>query len=176
MPLNRDQKAAAVEALTQKLEQTPTIYLTDYAGLTVQQATKLRNAFRDSGVEFKVVKNTLLKRAMEAIGGYDEIFEHLNGPTAVAFSDEPSAPARILKKFLEESRLEKPSLKGAYVEGAVYHDDDLETLTKLKSKAELIADVIGLLLSPMSNVIGAIQAPGANIVGAVKTIAEREDA
>lgn len=176
MPLTRDQKAAAVEAIQQKLEQTPTIYLTDSAGLTVAQVTKLRNAFRDAGVEFKVIKNTLLRRAMDAIGGYDEIYEHLHGPTAVAFSDEPSTPARILKKFLEESRLEKPSLKGAFVEGAVYHDDALEALTNLKSKAELISEVIGLLLSPMTNVVGALQAQGSNIVGAVKTIAEREEA
>lgn len=176
MPLNKDQKAAAVEALTKKLEQTPTIYLTDSAGLSVAQVEKLRNAFREAGVEYKVVKNTLLKRAMDAIGGYDEIYEHLHGPTAVAFSDEPSKPARILKKYLEEGRLEKPSLKGAYVEGAVYHDGSLETLTQLKSKSDLISEIIGLLLSPMSNVVGALQAQGSNLVGAIKTIAEREEA
>ncbi len=176
MPLNRDQKAAAVEALTRKLEQTPTIYLTNAAGLTVAQVEKLRKAFREAGIDYKVVKNTLLKRAMDAIGGYDEIYEHLHGPTAVAFSDEPSKPARVLKKYLEESRLDKPSLKGAYVEGAVYHDDDLEVLTQLKSKADLVSEIIGLLLSPMSNVVGALQAQGGNVVGAIKTIAERENA
>lgn len=176
MPLTKDQKAAAIEELTEKLEQTPTIYLTDAAGLSVAQITKLRTAFRDAGVEYRIVKNTLLRRAMDAIGGYDEIYEHLHGPTAVAFSDEPSRPAQILKKYLEESRLEKPSFKGAFVEGAVYHDDALETLTKLKSKTDLISEIIGLLLSPMSNVVGALQAQGANLVGAIKTIAEREEA
>jgi len=176
MPLTRDQKAAAVEALTRKLEDTPTIYLTDYAGLTVAQAETLRTAFREAGVEFKVVKNTLLKRAMEAIGGYDELYDHLNGPTAVAFSEEPSTPARVIKKFLESARLEKPQLKGAHVEGAVYHADALETLSNLKSKAEMLAEVIGLVLSPMSNIVGALEAQGGNLVGAIKTIAEREEA
>ncbi len=176
MPLTKDQKAAAVEALTRKLEDTPTIYLTDYAGLTVEQANTLRNAFRDAGVEFKVVKNTLLKRAMDAIGGYDELYEQLNGPTAVAFSEEPSAPARVIKKFLEDARVEKPQLKGAHVEGAVYNADALDVLTKLKSKAEILAEVIGLVLSPMSNVVGALQSQGSNLVGAIQTIAEREEA
>ena len=176
MPLTKDQKAAAVEALTRKLEDTPTIYLTDYAGLTVEQANTLRNAFREAGVEFKVVKNTLLKRAMDAIGGYDELYEQLNGPTAVAFSEEPSAPARVIKKFLNDARVEKPQLKGAHVEGAVYDADALDTLTKLKSKAEILAEVIGLLLSPMSNVIGALESQGSKLVGAIGTIAEREEA
>jgi large subunit ribosomal protein L10 len=176
MAMTRAQKAEVVEALTEKLDQTPVIYLTDYAGLTVEQATELRNEFRKAGVEFRVIKNTLLKRAMESAGGYEEIFGALHGPTAVAFSEEPSAPARVIKKFLESSKLEIPSLKAAHVDGAVYQADALETLTKLKSKEEIIGDVIGLLLSPMTNVVGALQAQGSNLVGAIKTIAEKEEA
>lgn len=176
MPLTKDQKAAAVEALQDKLEQTPTIYLTDYAGLTVEQANQLRGAFREAGVEFKVVKNTLLKRAMDAIGGYDELYDHLNGPTAVAFSEEPNTPARVIKKFLESKKLQKPALKGAHVEGAVYHEDALETLAQLKSKADLLSDLIGLILSPMTNVVGALQAQGGTIAGAIQTLSEREEA
>ncbi|NNE69924.1 MAG: 50S ribosomal protein L10 [Rhodothermales bacterium] len=176
MAMTRAQKAEAIKELAEKLEQTPVIYLTDYVGLTVEQATNLRSAFRKSGVEFKVVKNTLLKRAMDQLGGYDELYDALHGSTAVAFSEEPSAPARVLKDFLKESKLEIPSLKGAHVDGAVYGDGALDTLAELKSKDELLGDILGLLMAPMTNVIGAVQAQGSNLVGAIKEIANKEEA
>ena len=176
MPLTRDQKSTAVEEISGKLEEATTVYLTDYMGLSVEQANDLRARFRKAGVEFKVVKNTLLRLAMERKGGYDELYEHLNGPTAVALSEEPAAPARVIRDFLKEAGTERPALKIAYIDGAVYGADQLETLASLKSKDELIGDVIGLLLSPMTNVVGALQAQGSNLVGAIKTIAEKEEA
>ncbi|GIV60464.1 50S ribosomal protein L10 [Rhodocaloribacter litoris] len=176
MALTREQKAVAVEALQEKLRATPTIYLTDYAGLTVEQANTLRNRFREAGVEFRVIKNTLLRLAMEKVGGYEELFDHLHGPTAVAFSEEPAAPARVIKRYLEETSLERPALKGAFVDGAVFHEDALEALAALKSKDELIGDILGLLLAPITNVVGGLQAQGGNLVGALKTIAERGEA
>ena len=174
MAMTREQKAEAIKELAEKLEQTPVIYLTDYVGLTVEQANQLRSAFRKSGVEFRVVKNTLLKRAMDQLGGYDELYGALHGSTAVAFSEEPSAPGRVLRDFLKESKLEIPSLKGAHVDGAVYGDTALETLAELKSKDELLGDIMGLLMSPMTTVIGAVQAQGSNLVGAIKEIANTE--
>ncbi len=174
MAMTREQKAEAIKELAEKLEQTPVIYLTDYVGLTVEQANQLRSAFRKSGVEFRVVKNTLLKRAMDQLGGYDELYGALHGSTAVAFSEEPSAPGRVLRDFLKESKLEIPSLKGAHVDGAVYGDTALETLAELKSKDELLGDIMGLLMSPMTTVIGAVQAQGSNLVGAIKEIANKE--
>jgi large subunit ribosomal protein L10 len=176
MSMTRAQKAEAIQELATKLEETPVIYLTDYVGLTVEQANDLRSAFRNSGVEFKVVKNTLLKRAMESLGGYDELFESLRGSTAVAFSEEPSTPARVIKAFLKESKLEIPSLKGAHVDGAVYGEGSLDALSELKSKDELLSDIMGLLMAPMANIIGAIQAPGATLAGAIREIAERDAA
>ncbi|MBO6575453.1 MAG: 50S ribosomal protein L10 [Rhodothermales bacterium] len=172
--MTRAQKAEAIKELAEKLEQTPVIYLTDYIGLTVEQANNLRSAFRKSGVEFKVVKNTLLKRAMDQLGGYEELYDSLHGSTAVAFSEEPSAPARVLKDFLKESKLEIPSLKGAHVDGAVYGEGSLDTLAELKSKDELLGDILGLLMSPMTNIIGAVTAPGSTIAGAIKEIANKE--
>ncbi|GIV61515.1 MAG: 50S ribosomal protein L10 [Rhodothermaceae bacterium] len=176
MALTREQKAAVVEQLQEKLQATPAVYLTDYAGLTVEQATALRNHFREAGVEFKVIKNTLLRLAMQQLGGYEELFDHLHGPTAVAFSEEPAAPARVIKKYLEDNKAEKPALKGAYIDGAIFHEDALEALAALKSKDELIADIMGLLLAPITNVVGGLQAQGGNLVGALKTIAERGEA
>ena len=176
MAMTKTQKAATVDQLVEKLEQTPTIYLTNYSGLTVEQATELRSKFREAGVEYKVIKNTMLRLAMERIGGYDELFDHLHGPTAVAFSEEPSAPGRVIKKYLSDNKSELPELKGAHIEGAVYHADALEVLASLKSKDELIGEIVGLLQSPMKTIISGLQAQGGNLVGAIKTIAEKAEA
>jgi large subunit ribosomal protein L10 len=175
--MNRDQKSAVVDEISERLSQVSTIYLTNYSGLTVAQANELRARFRASGVDFKVLKNTLVRLAMQRIGGYDDVFEHLNGPTGVVFSNDPATPARVIKKFLSDNgTLELPEVKAAYIDGAVYGGGSLDVLASLKSKNEIIGDVIGLLLSPMTNVVGALQAQGGNIVGALKTLAERAEA
>ncbi|MFW5955527.1 MAG: 50S ribosomal protein L10 [Rhodothermales bacterium] len=176
MPMTREDKATAVEEITGKLEGAATVYLTNYSGLTVSQADELRDRFRDAGVEFRVLKNTLVRLAMERIGGYDDLIEHLNGPTAVAFSSEPSTPARVIKDFLSDKKSEKPELKAAYIDGAFYGPGSLEVLVSLKSKDELVGDIIGLILSPASNVIGAIQSPAQTLAGAIRTIAEQAEA
>lgn len=171
--MNKAQKHAAVEAITKRLEDASTIYLTDYSGLTVEQSNKLRNEFRKAGVDYKVLKNTMVRLAMEKLGGYDGLFDHLHGPTAVAFSEDPSAPARVIQKYLKDNKIEKPAFKAASIEGEIFNS--LDALAALKSKEELISDIIGLLLAPAANVIGALQAPGSNLVGALKTLAEREE-
>lgn len=173
--MTREQKTQAVEEITAMLQKAGTVYLTDYSGLTVEQTNKLRGKLRDGNVDYHVLKNTLVRIAMERLGGYDEVLSHLVGPTAVAFSEDPSAPARILKDFLKQSDLGKPALKAAFIEGAVFGGDQLDALASLKSKEELVADVVALLLSPINTVVGALQAQGGNIVGALKTLAEREN-
>ena len=102
MPLTKEQKATAVDAITGQLEAAPMLYLTDFKGLTVEQANDVRRRFRESGVAYKVVKNTLLRRAMEGLGGYDDLYDYLKGPTAVAFSEEPAAPARVISRIVRE--------------------------------------------------------------------------
>ena len=174
MPMTKNQKAESLEVISASLEKANTIYLTDYAGLTVKQSNDLRRRFRDAGIEYRVLKNTLVRIAMERKGGYDDILPHLNGPTALAFSDEPSRPARVLKDFLKAANLEKPEVKAAYVDGAVYGGGSLDALAKLKSKTEILGDVVGLLLSPMTNVVSALQAQGGAIAGCLQTLAERE--
>lgn len=176
MPLTRAQKAAILEEIRAKLESAPVIYLTDYMGLNVAQITDLRRRFREAGVEFKVVKNTLLRLAMEQRGGYEALLPVLNGPTAVALSAEPAAPARVIKKFIEEQGVELPRLKAAYIDGAVYGADALDTLAALKSKDELIADIMSLLLAPAQNVLGALQGPGQTLAACVQAVAEKEAA
>lgn len=175
MALTKEQKASILDEVTSQLEAASTVYLTNASGLTVDKANTLRKKFRDSDVQYRVVKNTLLKLAMDKVGGFDELYEHLAGPTAVAFSNEPAAPARIMKDFSKSDGDGLPSLKGAFIDGDIYGSDALDVLASLKSKDELVADIIGLLMSPMTNVISAVQAQGSNLVGAVKTIAEREE-
>ncbi len=176
MALTKAQKQDAVAAIAEDLQGVNTVYLTDYAGLSVEQANNLRSAFFKADVRFKVLKNTLLRRAMDGLDiDYSELYDQLHGPTAVAFTNDPATPAKVIKKFTEgDTKL--PRLKGAYVDGAFFGPDALEQLAALKSKDELVSDIIGLLLSPMKNVVGALQAQGSNLVGAIKTIAEREEA
>ncbi len=176
MSLTRDQKAEILEEIVSKLQENSTVYLADASGLTVAQSNELRRRFRAENVEFKVLKNTLVRLAMERIGGYDGVYGALNGPTGVAFSEEPAAPARVIKKFLTDNpTLERPELKAAYIDGAVYGEGTLDVLTKLKSKQDILGDIVGLLLSPAANIVGAISAPGATLAGALQTIAEKED-
>lgn len=175
MAMTKEQKIAQVENLVGRLQNTSTIYLTNFSGLSVEQVTELRGKFREAGVEYSVIKNTLLKRAMDEIGGYEGLYPHLKGPTAVAFTEDPSGPARVIKKFLAEMKLDLPSLKGAHVEGAVYDEKDLDALARLKSKTEIIGEIVSLLMAPMVNIIGGLQTPGKNIAGAIKTIAEKEE-
>ncbi len=175
MAQTKEQKAQAIDQLSALLDESPIVYLTNYSGLTVSQATELRDRFRQMGVQYRVIKNTLLKRAMERKGGFDELFEHLEGPTAVAFAAEPAAPARVIKKYIADEKIEIPRLKAAYVDGAIYHADALDVLAALKSKEELISDILGLLQSPITNIVGALQSAGSNLVGAVKSIAAREE-
>lgn len=172
--MTKEQKIEAVAQITELLEGAPVVYLTDYSGLTVEETNALRGEFRNADVQYRVLKNTLVRLAMEKLGGYEDLIPHLKGPTAVAFTSEPSAPARVIKKYLDDSDGEKPALRAAFVEGALFNEDQLDALASLKSKDELIGDIIGLLLSPITNVVGALQAQGGNLVGAIKTIAERE--
>ena len=174
--MTRDEKAAAVDALEKRIEEVAAVYLTDYSGLTVEESNDLRRQFREAGVSFSVAKNTFIRLAMERLGGYEAVLEYLEGPTAIALTDDPSAPARVMKKFAESVDIGKPELKAALIEGSFFGSDQLEVLAALKSKDELLSDILGLLMAPASNVVGALQSPGSNLVGAIKEIAERAEA
>ncbi len=176
MPLTRSQKADIIEDIGEKLDEHPIVYLTNFAGLTVQQTDELRSRFRDAGVDYQVTKNTLARLALDRIEGMDTLDEYFSGPTAIAFSDDPAKPARVIADFLEEEEVERPELKVAWIEGEVYEGHDaLGQLKDLKSREELIGDIVGLLLAPAQNVVGGLQSTGSNLAGIVKTLAERDD-
>lgn len=165
------EKKAIVEEITENLKEAGAVYITNYSGMSVPEVNKMRGEFFEGDITYKVYKNTLVKRAMEDVGGYDELFPHLNEQNGFAFVEEElAAPAKVIKKLYEET--EKPKFKAALIDGDYYGEEELETLAAMKSKSEVIGDIVGLLLAPVSNVVSALQAPGRNIAGAVETIAE----
>ena len=158
----------------QMLAEKNVVYLTDASGLDSESTTSLRRECYKKDIRVRVVKNTLLRKAMERIEDrdYSELYDVLKGQTALLVGDVGNAPARVLKEFRKNHDM--PVLKGAYVEEATYlGDNNLEALTAIKSKEEVIADVIALLQSPAKNVIGALNSGGNTISGLVKALQER---
>ncbi|MDG4946912.1 50S ribosomal protein L10 [Weeksellaceae bacterium KMM 9713] len=174
--MNRAEKAQMIEDLQEVLNNTDTVYLTDIAGLDATETSNLRKACFKSDVQLRVVKNTLLKKAMERVEGkeYDEMFESLKGNTALMIADKANAPAKVIENFRKKSQ--KPILKAAWIDTAVYVGDErLSELAALKSKEELVGDIIGLLQSPIKTVVSQLQTGGQTIAGLVKTLSERPE-
>lgn len=173
--MTREQKTAEIEALKELLGGVNFFYIADASTMTVEKVNDLRRACFEKGVTMKVAKNTLIRKALEAQAeskGLEPVYEALHGPTALLLADVANVPARLLKDFRADDS--KPALKAAWIDGAVYlGDDQLETLTKLKSKEELLGEVIGLLQSPASNLISALKSGGGKIAGLVKALEER---
>lgn len=167
-----EKKKAQVEEIIDNLENSQALYIANYSGLSVPDINELRSEFAEDGLIFRVYKNTLVERAMEEVGGYEDLYPHLHNQNAFAFAEEELAkPAKILKKFNEEHK--KPEFKAALIDGGYYGPDQLGTLAAMKSKEEVIGEIVSLLQAPVSNVISALQAQGENIAGAVKEIAEK---
>lgn len=174
--MNRAEKAQMIEDLQEVLNNTDTVYLTDIAGLDATETTNLRKACFKSDVQLRVVKNTLLKKAMERVEGkeYDEMFDSLKGNTALMIAEKANAPAKVIENFRKKSQ--KPILKAAWIDTAVYVGDErLTELAALKSKEELVGDIIGLLQSPIKTVVSQLQTGGQTIAGLVKTLSERSE-
>lgn len=175
--MTKAEKTATIEELKEKFSNSEFFYITDASTLTVAQVNDLRALCYERGVEMKVVKNTLARKAMEALPedkNYSGLFDALKGPTAILFTEVANAPARVIKQFRESA--ERPVLKAAYIDTAIYSgDNQVETLAKLKSKEELLGDLIGLLQAPAMNVISGLQSGGQTIMGLLKALEEREN-
>ena len=173
--MNRSEKTAAIEALKEKFENTAYFYVTDSSTLTVEQVNKFRRMCFEKGIEMKVIKNTLAVKALETAPEekkFSEILSALKGPTAILFTETANLPARLLKDFRKEN--DKPVLKAAYIDTDVFFgDEQIEVLANLKSKEELVGEIIGLLQSPARNVISALQSGGGTIMGLLKALEER---
>ena len=173
--MTKAEKLIVIERITSDLNGSKNIYLTDASGLNSVQTSKLRRACFKSNIKLSVVKNTLLEKAMTSSEKeFGELDQVLKGNTALMFSEIGNAPAKIIKEF--RKKVEKPLLKGASIEDAVYiGDEQLSFLADLKSKEELIGDVITILQSPAKNVISALKASGSTISGVLKALSEKKD-
>lgn len=171
--MKKEQKVQEIQNLTEELSSVKNLYLTDIAGLDAVQTTALRRACFKANIKLSVVKNTLLAKAMEASDkDFGNLHETLKGNTSLMFSELGNTPAKLIKDFRKKS--EKPILKGAYIEEAIYiGDDQIDALESIKSKEELIGEVITTLQSPAKNIISALQSGGSNISGILKTLSER---
>lgn len=171
--MNKAEKTTAIAELKNTFESTTSFYLADSSGLTVEEINKFRRLCFSKGVKIKVIKNTLAKKALTSLeADYSGVIEALSGPTTLMFAESASLPAKLIKQFRESKG--KPSLKAAYIDRDVYlGDDQLDMLRALKSKEELIGDVIFLLQSPIKQVLGSLQSGGNTISGLLKTLEER---
>ncbi len=171
--MTREEKSQVIDELTGKLTDNNIIYLADISGLNASDTSNLRRACFKANVNLAVVKNTLLAKAMEkSEKDFGDLPETLKGNTSIMVSETGNAPAKVIKEFRKGS--DKPVLKGAYVEAAVYiGDDQLDTLVNIKSKEELIGDIITILQSPAKNVISALQSGGSTLTGILKTLSEK---
>ena len=172
--MTREEKSQVIQDLTAQLADNANIYIADISGLNAGATSDLRRACFKANVKLAVVKNTLLEKAMEASDkDFGDLPSTLKGNTSVMYSETGNAPAKVIKAFRKKS--EKPLLKGAFIEEAIYvGDDQLDTLVDIKSREELIGDIVGLLQSPAKNVISALKSGGNTLSGLVKTLSERE--
>jgi large subunit ribosomal protein L10 len=172
--MNKEQKDQYISELAAELSTAGVFYLADAAGLTVEKTNELRRKCFQGNIRLKVVKNALLSKAMDRVEGrdYSDLKGVLAGPTAIMFAEVGNQPARLIKEFRKKS--DKPVLKGAYIDEAMFvGDNQLDLLTAIKSKEELVGDIIGLLQSPAKNVIGALKGQGGKIAGILKTLSEK---
>lgn len=173
--MTREEKSAAIEELKEELGSTPFFYLTDSSTLTVAKINKFRRMCFEQGIKVKVAKNTLIKKALESepeSKGFAALYGSLHGPTTILISSNPKAPAKLLEEFRKTE--ERPLLKAAYIDSSVFiGDEQLASLVKLKSKEEMIGEIIGLLQSPARRLASQITASGSKIAGIVKALEER---
>ncbi len=172
---SREEKAKIVELLQDRFSESANFYLADMSQLSVNDTNTFRRRCYEEGIHVQVVKNNLIKKALENANITDEsLYEIIQGPSSVMFADNINAPAKIIQEFRKTH--DRPVLKGAYIEDTLYvGDDQIETLATLKSREELIGDIVGILQSPMQNVVSALQSSGNKLSGILKTLEKREE-
>jgi len=172
--MNKEEKNEAIGELKEKFAKHPNFYITDTSNLTVAKINAIRRKCFEKGIDFQVAKNSLIKKALEASkGDYSPIYDVLKGSSSLMFHEQSTAPAKLIKELRKTG--EKPILKGACIDLSFYiGDKELDNLTKLKSKEQLIGEVIGLLQSPIKKVVSQLQSGGSILAGLVKTLQEKE--
>lgn len=171
----RQEKEKIIEELKEKISRAKAMYFADFSGITVEQVNNLRREFKKSDIDYKVVKNTLIKKALESISGYDKVYDNLVGPTSIAFGyDDPVVPAKIIKKFNEKNEIIK--VKAFIFESVVYQGSELNTVANIPSRPELIAAMLGSIQAPIAGIVGAINAVMRDLVNVIDAIEKKKSA
>jgi large subunit ribosomal protein L10 len=178
--MNKQEKAHIVSEIKEKFDKASSIYLTDFSGLTVEQTNEFRSELFNAKVDYRVLKNTLIKKALDSSGSDNKfagqvtkIVENLKGPTGIIFAyDDPVSPAKVLKKFYE--KIEKPKLKVALIENVAYDKSRLSELASLPTKPEIISSIIGSLHSPISGIVNSINAVIRDLASIIEEVAKKK--
>ena len=175
--MKKSDKGLLIQELKEKFENSDYFYIADSSNLSVAKINEFRRACFEKDIEVRVVKNTLAIKAIQQIGeerNLEPLVDVLKGPSTLMFTETANLPAKVIKDFRKKD--ERPMIKAAYIDSGIYlGDDQIDALVALKSKDELIAEIIGLLQSPAKNVIGALQSGGSTLAGIGKTLQEREE-
>jgi large subunit ribosomal protein L10 len=173
--MKKSEKTERIADVVELLKGSSAVYVADYSGINVENISNIRNEFRKSGVKYKVIKNTLFERAIEEVGGYDQLKKHLVGMNGFAFTTEdPIAPAKIIKKYNDASQ--KLPLRACYIESQYYDGSKLSEIASLPTKSEIIAGILGSINAPASGVVGAINAVMRDLVSVIDEISKKEAA
>jgi large subunit ribosomal protein L10 len=173
--MKRSEKEQIVAEVTEQISKAQGMYFAEFTGITVDEINELRREFRKSKIDYRVVKNTLARKALESVTGYDKVYDKLVGPTAIAFGyEDPVAPARIIRKFREKNQ--KLNVKVCVIEKLVYDGNRLDELAKMPTRSDLIAGILGSLQAPISGVVGAINAVMRDLVSVIGEIEKKKAA
>jgi len=173
--MKRSEKEAIIAEVNEQALRASALYFADFTGLTVAEETELRREFRKSGVEYRVVKNTLARRALENVDGCDQLVKQLAGPTGIAFGyDDAIVPAKIIKKFADKTG--RLNLKVAVIEKRMFEGPALQELSKMPSRKEMMASIVGSIQSPISGVVGAVNAVLRDLVSVIDQIGKQKQA
>ena len=173
--MKREEKAEKIEQIKELVKNSSSIFLVDYRGVNVADINKLRSNFRKDGINYKVLKNTLFKKALEQVGGNEKIISQLVGMIGVAFADENFvASAKIIKKYSDESK--KFTFKGCYIDSTFYSADQLDTIASMPTKEEIMAGIVGSIAAPASGIVGSINAVIRDLVSVIDEVGKKKAA
>jgi large subunit ribosomal protein L10 len=173
--MKRSEKDQIIAEVAEVAGRAHGMFFTDFGGLTVEQATELRREFHKAGIDYRVAKNTLIRKALEQVGGYDRVVENLAGPTGVAFAyDDPVAPAKIIQKFIDKHK--KLSLKVCVIEHEIFEGARLAEIARIPSRTEVMAAILGSIQAPLAGVPGAINAVMRELVSVIDEVGKKKQA
>ncbi len=170
--MKKDEKEQVVTGVTELVSNSSSLFFTDFAGMTVAESNDLRREFQKNGIKYRVVKNTLIKKAMKSLSSDESAFQYLVGPTGIAFGmEDPVAPARVLKKFFDKSQ--KPATKAFVIDKQVFDGKKLNEFASMPTKAEMISAILGSLNSPVSGIAGSISAVMRDLVAVLDAVEKK---